>query len=74
MAIKQIPPEELARAHAWVSAIRGLARQHRCAHKLELSHAIRVARTGNVPMATQFAMQAGIPNEELVALSTLIFG
>lgn len=66
-------PKEVAKADAWVSAIRGLARIHRCAHTIEISHAVKVARTGNIPMATKFAIDAGIPAEELKSVETLIF-
>lgn len=66
-------PAEVAKADAWVSAIRGLARIHRCAHTLQISHALKVARTGNIKMATQFAVEAGIPAEELKSVETLIF-
>jgi hypothetical protein len=74
MTIKPDPsPEEVAKIDAWVCGIRGLARTHRCAHTLNISTAIAMARKGYAPMAINLCQEVGIPRDELVTLHTLIF-
>lgn len=75
--------EARAKLDAWVSSIRGLARIHRCAHTLTFSQAVKLARPLHLSLhhANQAAIasmrsciEAGIPEEELVAIRTLLFG
>lgn len=73
--------EEQDKLDAWVSAIRTLARQHRVAHREEVSLAIKFVRrtlvTESIPSmvskSAEYAKSAGIPSDEIVAIRTLIF-
>lgn len=80
-------PEEMIEARdkidAWVSSIRGLARIHRCAHTLAFSRAVKDARPlvftlqrarESVAASMRECVNAGIPEEELVSIRTLLFG
>lgn len=73
--------EEQDKLDAWVSAIRTLARQHRVAHREEVSLAIKFVRrtlvtesiSSMVSKSAAYAKSAGIPSDEIVAIRTLIF-
>ncbi len=73
--------EEQDKIDAWVNAIRSLARQHRVAHRSDVSMAIKIIRRtlvtesllSQVLKSTEYALTAGIPKEELLAIRTLIF-
>ena len=67
-------PEEQAKLDAFVAALRGLARTNSCAHRLSFSHAIKAARVWDFAAAARFAHTAGIPDEQVTAVYTLIFG
>ena len=73
--------EEQDKLDAWVNAIRSLARQYRVAHREDTSLAIKFVRrtmvtesiSSMVSKSVAFAKSAGIPEEELAAIRTLIF-
>lgn len=74
MALKEIPPDELQRRDALVNAIRGLARKNSCSHRTAIKHAIQMARIGNVTHAGKSAAEAGVPLDEFMAITALIYG
>lgn len=83
MASDSLPPEMQVKLDAWVSSIRGLARQHGVAHRTEIGRAVKevnLARSKPVLLETVLnfslakAEYAGIPEDELIAVRTLIFG
>lgn len=75
MAAPPPSPEEQARIDAWVISIRKLARANGCAHTLAVNHAIKFARTAPQSNAVITAcVEAGIPEDQLIAIHTLIFG
>jgi hypothetical protein len=65
-----------AKRDAWIAAIRQLSRIHKCSHTAAIANAIKFARVEPVGATTSFkiCVQAGIPEAELVAVMTLIFG
>jgi hypothetical protein len=79
---KQLTHEQDERIDAWVCAIRNMARSHGVAHKASFSKAVAAARkrlsTESFPdlvrMSFTHAVSAGIPEEELIAVRTLLFG
>lgn len=79
---KQLTPEQDERIDAWVCAIRNMARSHGVAHKASFSKSVAVTRkrmaTETFPALLQMsfthAVSAGIPEEELIAVRTLLFG
>lgn len=77
-----LSPEEQTRLDAWVGAIRQLARDHNVAHKKAFTLAITSARLKTATSTVDFivnasagyCVEAGIPEEQLVAVRTMIFG
>lgn len=68
---------------AWCIAIRNLARAHGVAHRLHINYAIKEIRKPatvtysphkRVDESFLLAVEGGIPEEELLAIRTLIFG
>ena len=68
---------------AWCIAIRNLARAHGVAHRLYIGDAIKEIRkpatttwqpTKRIDESFRMAVAGGIPEEELLAIRTLIFG
>lgn len=60
-------------------AVRQLARIHKCAHKIEVSNVLKSMRTHGILVHAHRDViatlaGAGIPEEELVAVYTLIYG
>lgn len=83
MASDPLPPEMQAKLDAWINSIRGLARQHGVAHRSEVSQAVKDLRMVTskpvildiiVRSSTFTLIDAGIPEDELIAVRTLIFG
>ena len=77
-----LTPEEQQKVDAWVYAVRTLARQHGCAHREGVNFAVKSARrllvteslSTMIYLSSRNAQSAGIPEEELLAIRTLIFG
>lgn len=76
-----LTPEEQQKVDAWVNAVRALARQHGVAHRPGVTYAVKSARrllvteplTQMIYLSSRNAQSAGIPEEELLAIRTLIF-
>lgn len=73
-ATRPLTDDEIARRDAFVVAIRELARQHNVAHRTAVGDAIKAARDYKLPVAMKHASNAGIPQDALVSIHTLIFG
>lgn len=82
MASEPLPPEMQAKLDAWVNSIRGLARQHGVAHRTEIGRVVKDLRMARTPPVLEMLVRssvftcidAGIPEDELIAVRTLIFG
>ena len=86
MALPGPTPEEQAKCDAWVAAIRQLARIHNVAHKQAINSAIKAARVettlaatlvtlpGYAHGSTYYAIEAGIPEDEVRGVRALIYG
>lgn len=78
-----VTDEWAAKLDAWVLAIRNLARIHKVAHRVYINDAVKEVRKPvtlnwtpmkRVDESFRMAVTGGIPEEELLAVRTLIFG
>lgn len=79
MPPRPITPEDQAKLDAWIVSIRQLARIHKCAHKTSVANILKSMRTHGILVYTHREIHiglagAGIPEEELTAVYTLIYG
>ncbi len=76
-------PEYVQKLDAWANTIRNLARAHGVAHRVAINDAVKEIRKpvgvtadplARLDKSFKLAVQGGIPEEELRAVYTLIFG